>query len=87
MNTSVLFRDAHSAKIMDEVLCIVRDYPIAYNTVKSITDVVVNGLSKCHTVARLTDRSVVVDGYRMSLCIYNSGSMHGQTLAIHVEEV
>ena len=48
--------------LMDEVFCIVRDYPIAYNAKSKVREIVAKQMAEKHNVSFLPSKALLIDG-------------------------
>lgn len=60
-----------AVELMNEVFCIVRDYPIAYNARKKVLEIVAKQMAEKHVVSFLSSKELLIDDAVIS--IYRRG--------------
>ena len=60
-----------AVELMDEVFCIVRDYPVAYNSKGKVRDIVAKQMAERHKVSVLPSKTLLIDGAEID--IYRRG--------------
>ena len=58
-------------ELMDEVFCIVRDYPVAYNAKASVRKIIAEQMAERHEVSVLPSEALLIDGAEID--IYRRG--------------